>query len=103
MRRTRRAIAVALALLDDPQGRHWGYPLSKQSGVPSGVLYPILARMLDEGWLTDHWEDASTAAAQGRPPRRYYRLTPKGIVELGGMVESEEMSGSITLTRAGSV
>lgn len=21
------------------------------------VLYPILARMLDEGWLTDGWED----------------------------------------------
>jgi len=87
--------------MDDPQGRHWGYPLSKRSGVPSGVLYPILRRMLDEGWLSDHWEDASTAAAEGRPPRRYYRLTHRGIAELGGMVRSEGVPGALGAAQAG--
>jgi PadR family transcriptional regulator PadR len=38
MRKTHALIQVAIALLDDPTGRHWGYQLSKQSGVRSGVL-----------------------------------------------------------------
>lgn len=77
---------VALALADDPSGQHWGYELSKQSGLRSGVLYPILHRMLHEGWLEDGWEDPSAIVGK-RPPRRYYTLTEQGITELGGIIE----------------
>ena len=42
-----------MALMADVGGRHWGYELSKQSGVRSGVMYPTLQRMLEEGWLSD--------------------------------------------------
>lgn len=75
MRKTHSLVQVVTALLNDPRGRHWGYDLTRQSGVRSGVLYPMLARMLDEGWLIDGWEDAPT---HGRPPRRYYELTNQG-------------------------
>ena len=77
MRQTHALVQVAMALLDDPRGRHWGYGLSRKSGVRSGVLYPILTRMLDDGWLTDRWVEAGAVADQ-RLPRRYYRLTAKG-------------------------
>jgi PadR family transcriptional regulator PadR len=77
---------VALALLEDPTGRHWGYDLSKRSGVRSGVLYPMLTRMLDEGWLTDGWEDPNTITEK-RPPRRYYELTDAGKLELGAVLQ----------------
>jgi PadR family transcriptional regulator, regulatory protein PadR len=92
MRRTLQTLAVAAALMNEPQGTHWGYPLTRAAGVRSGVLYPILARMLDEGWLVDAWEDASRAASEGRPPRRYYRLTPQGAAALGGMLASTDMA-----------
>lgn len=75
-----------MALLDNPTGRHWGYELSKQSGVRSGVLYPMLTRMLDEQWLVDGWEDPATIRAK-RPPRRYYELTDEGRLKLGAILQ----------------
>jgi PadR family transcriptional regulator PadR len=85
MRRTNALIQVAVAMLDDSTGRYWGYQLSKVSGVRSGVLYPILTRMLDEQWLTDGWEDPGTITAK-RPPRRYYELTNEGRIALGALL-----------------
>jgi PadR family transcriptional regulator PadR len=85
MRRTHALIQVAIAMLDGPDERHWGYQLSKASGVRSGVLYPILTRMLDEGWLTARWEDPATIEDK-RPPRRYYELTNEGRLALGGVL-----------------
>ncbi len=87
MRRTYALVQVALALMDDPDGRHWGYELSKHAGVRSGVLYPILHRMLDEGWLEDGWEEQDRVAGK-RPPRRYYKLTEQGAVELGAVLQA---------------
>ena len=85
MRKTKASVPVAMALLADPTGKHWGYELSKLSGVRSGVLYPMLTRMLDEGWLTDGWEDPTTIVEK-RPPRRYYELTDQGRLALGAML-----------------
>ena len=86
MRKTRSLVQVAMALLEDPNGRHWGYELSKRSSVRSGVLYPMLTRMLDEGWVTDGWEDPTTLREK-RPPRRYYELTDEGRLALGGVLQ----------------
>ena len=70
----------------DASGRHWGYDLSKRSGVRSGVMYPTLQRMLDEGWLDDGWEDQVQVGRAKRPPRRYYQLTDEGKIALGALV-----------------
>jgi PadR family transcriptional regulator PadR len=85
MRKTHALIQVALALMEDPADRQWGYDLSKRAGVRSGVLYPILHRMLDEGWLEDGWEDPTQLGGK-RPPRRYYELTDEGKIALGGVL-----------------
>lgn len=87
MRKTHSLVRVAVALLAEPDGRHWGYDLGKRSGIRSGVLYPMLTRMLAEGWLTDGWEDPVTLTER-RPPRRYYELTEHGKRELAGTVRS---------------
>jgi PadR family transcriptional regulator PadR len=86
MRKTHALIQVAMALLDDPTDRHWGYELSKKAGVRSGVLYPMLTRMLNEHWLIDGWEDPNTIREK-RPPRRYYELTDQGRLELGAVLQ----------------
>ena len=86
MRKTYALIQVALALMADTSDRHWGYDLSKRSGVRSGVMYPILKRMLDESWLEDGWEDQVQVGRAKRPPRRYYKVTDEGKIALGALV-----------------
>lgn len=85
MRRTHSLVQVALALSRDVVGKHWGYELSKASGVRSGVMYPILDRMLQDGWLSDGWE--VPAPDTRRPRRRYYELTDKGRREIGAVTQ----------------
>jgi PadR family transcriptional regulator PadR len=91
MKVTHSLVLVALAILQMDQeadGRIWGYALSKRSGVRSGVLYPMLDRMMGEDWLEDHWEEH--AEGKKRPPRRYYRLTDTGRTNLGVVVRRAE-------------
>lgn len=82
MKMTHATLQVALALMDTPSDKHWGYDLSKRSGVRSGALYPILHRLLNDGLLSDGWE----TSAEGRPPRRYYEITERGATELGALL-----------------
>lgn len=98
MKATTSSAALAAAFMEDPGGTHWGYALSKRSGLKSGVLYPLLARMLTEGWLRDGWEDPASYAEK-RPPRRYYRLTDLGARELGALAARSVASTSGIVVR----
>jgi PadR family transcriptional regulator PadR len=69
-----RVLAVFLA---DPAEPRYGYDLMRAARLPSGTLYPMLARLQDEGLAESRWEPAGQAG--GRPPRRYYQLTGDGI------------------------
>ncbi len=101
VRRTYALVAVAVALMSDPRGRHWGYDLSRRSGIRSGVMYPVLQRMLDEGWLADGWEDQAQAGRGKRPPRRYYELTAEGMTELGALVARARHDARFALLAGG--
>jgi PadR family transcriptional regulator PadR len=68
---------VLRALLEDPTHERYGLELSVASGLPSGTIHPILARLEKLGWLESHWEDVDPVR-EGRPRRRYYRLSPDG-------------------------
>jgi len=70
---------VLAAFLEDPEEVRYGLDLMRASGHPSGTLYPILLRLQNAGWVEAYWEDIDPVAA-GRPARRYYRLTPDGLV-----------------------
>ena len=63
------------ALLSQPGDWQHGYALMKRADLSSGTLYPLLARLLDDGWLETDWEDP---AEPGRPRRHLYRLTALG-------------------------
>jgi PadR family transcriptional regulator PadR len=43
-----------------------------------GTLYKALTRLERLGYLASRWEDPNAAAAEGRPRRRFYRLTLEG-------------------------
>jgi PadR family transcriptional regulator, regulatory protein PadR len=69
---------VLRALLEDPAQEMYGLQICSQAGLPSGTIHPILARLEREhGWLTSRWEDIKPED-EGRPRRRYYRLTEDG-------------------------
>jgi PadR family transcriptional regulator, regulatory protein PadR len=63
--------------LADPGAQHHGYDLMKAARLSSGTLYPMLARLQQEGLLTADWEPQA-GEPSGRPPRRYYQLTGEG-------------------------
>ena len=46
--------------------------------MPSGTVYPALSRLERDGCLKSAWEDEAQAHDDGRPARRYYRLTAPG-------------------------
>jgi PadR family transcriptional regulator, regulatory protein PadR len=68
---------VLEALLDQPQRELYGIEIGDAAGLRSGTVHPILARLEGYGWLVSRWEDVDPSA-EGRPPRRYYRLTAQG-------------------------
>lgn len=79
---TKPLLKVAVAIMTHDGDRFYGYPLSKTAAVRSGVLYPMLDRMLEDGWLQDDWELPQDGPQR---PRRYYTLTDLGRRELGGL------------------
>ena len=75
MRRSPETTRVLAEFLECDQEWRYGYDLSRNTGLKSGTLYPILMRLAERRMLETAWE---TAAEPGRPPRHLYRLTPDG-------------------------
>ena len=76
-RMTQATLAVLRALSENPTQEMYGLQISSVAGLPSGTIHPILARLETAGWLESSWEDIDPAA-EGRPRRRYYRLSRAG-------------------------
>jgi PadR family transcriptional regulator PadR len=47
-----------------------------------GTIYPLLTRLRRDGLVTTTWKESPSG-----PPRRYYRITPKGHKALKDFVE----------------
>ena len=69
---------VLRVLLEDPERQRYGLELSDALGLPSGTIYPILARLEQVGWVQSTWEDDAVHQQWARPRRRLYRLTSDG-------------------------
>ena len=67
---------VLEAFLADPAAPRYGYDLMKAARLPSGTLYPLLARLEREKLVASAWE---TPQHEGQRPRKYYQLTAEGI------------------------
>jgi PadR family transcriptional regulator, regulatory protein PadR len=67
-------LVVLAALLQAPSEWRYGYDLSQETGLKSGTLYPILARLAERKWLDTRWEHAE----ENGKPRHMYRLSTEG-------------------------
>jgi DNA-binding PadR family transcriptional regulator len=75
LRLSPQTLQVLDAFLADPQAWQYGYDISRNTGLKSGTLYPILMRIAERKLLETAWETVEP----GRPPRHMYRLTPDGL------------------------
>jgi PadR family transcriptional regulator PadR len=69
---------VLRALLAEPTRECYGLEIGAEAGLPSGTIHPILARLEGVRWVESRWE-CIDPREQGRPARRYYRLTAAGV------------------------
>lgn len=102
MRKTHALIQVLNVLAEHPDERQWGYDIQKRAGVRSGALYPILRRLHERGWLDDGWEDPSEVT-EGRPARRYYVVTPDGLVAIRSLLAEAATDPRFVLLPPGAV
>ncbi len=78
LRVTTTVAKVLRAFLDDPTAPRYGFDLMRTTKLPSGTLCPILARLQRSGLVTSNSE-VIDPAAEGRPPRKFYKLTADGL------------------------
>ncbi|MGD0557491.1 MAG: PadR family transcriptional regulator [Streptosporangiaceae bacterium] len=67
---------VLRTFLEDVAQPRYGFELMRLTKLPSGTLYPILARLESAGWLASDLEEIDPATL-GRPVRRMYRISPQ--------------------------
>ena len=75
LRLSPQTLQVLDAFLQAPKDWIYGYDISRNTGLKSGTLYPILMRLAERKLLETSWE----AAEVGKPPRHLYRLTTEGM------------------------
>jgi DNA-binding PadR family transcriptional regulator len=65
-----------------------------------GTLYKALDRLERAGYLASRWEDPQLAADEGRPRRRFYRVTLEGD---GAYAQAISDEGEAELPRSAAV
>lgn len=73
----------------------WGLQVMKATGRPTGTVYPILARLEREGFVTSRWQDEPTVPG---PRRRLYAITStgRGWAETRLATPSSDTKGGLT-------
>src|SRR5215217_8217689 len=84
----RRLTVTAVSVLQAVAGGiEYGFDIIDHTGLPSGTVYPALSRLERDGYVKSSWEDERRAHRDGRPARRYYRVTAPGTRALGQAVD----------------
>jgi PadR family transcriptional regulator, regulatory protein PadR len=93
---SRQTRVLLAALLNRSQTWRYGYDLSKETGLRSGTLYPLLMRLSEQGFLESRWQETERP---GLPPRHVYRLTARGLAlahEQETAVAVDDRAGAVT-------
>lgn len=62
--------------------------------VVEGTLYPLLTRLKNNGLLSYNWVESTSG-----PPRKYYQLTPDGLVLLKQLDKTwQELSFAVEIS-----
>jgi DNA-binding PadR family transcriptional regulator len=83
---TKTLLRVLEAFAEDPAREWYGLELMDAAHLSSGTLYPILHRLVGDGWLVQTRDVPSDAGGSGR---RMYRLTAIGATAAGEVLGSQ--------------
>ena len=75
LRKSPQTLEALAEFVERPREWKYGYDISRNTGLKSGTLYPILMRLSEHGLLETRWENVEP----GKPPRHMYRLTAHGL------------------------
>ncbi len=75
---TTQTLKVLRPFLENPTGEIAGIDVIRSSRLASGTAYPIMLRLERHKLLTSRWEEGDPVQL-GRPRRRYYKITPRGM------------------------
>lgn len=92
MRVTAPTLDVLRALLADTGSELHGWAICNTTGRSGPTVYKILERLEDRGLATSRWEES--ARTVGKPPRRFYRLTPAGVDQARSMLAGQRPATS---------
>jgi DNA-binding PadR family transcriptional regulator len=92
------AVAVLHAIAD---GKRFGFEIMDATGLTSGTVYPTLDRLAESRLLKSEWEDARVAHREGRPPRRYFTMTPAGAEALSDALRRYKSLRPVTVSGGG--
>ena len=95
---SKQTAALLTALLSPGSEWRYGYDLSRETGLKSGTLYPILIRLEEQGWLEARWEEEP---APGKPRRHLYRLSDAGATEARSLLKEGQGSAALVRLRPG--
>lgn len=93
------SLATVRVLASIANGVRHGFDIMDASDLPSGTVYPILARLEKAGLIRGRWEAAETAQRDKRPARRYYEISASGSKALARSVEHYRTLGGLSLTQ----
>jgi DNA-binding PadR family transcriptional regulator len=85
---TIQTLRVLAAMLERPSDEWYGLDLLQQTGLKSGTMYPLLARLEVGGWIVSRNEGIDPSS-EGRPRRRLYHFTETGLPSARAAVEEQ--------------
>ncbi len=88
LRRSPQTTQVLAEFLASGQEWRYGYDISRNTGLKSGTLYPILMRLAEYQLLETSWEPST----EGKPPRHLYKLTQNGLRYALEQLEEQQQS-----------
>jgi PadR family transcriptional regulator PadR len=71
-------LEVLLEAFDNDRQELHGWAIMKAAARSGPTVYGVLDRLEDADWITGRWEDHHPQP--NKPRRRFYRLTPTGVV-----------------------
>ena len=80
------------------KGCMYGFDIMEETGLTSGTVYPTLDRLETLAYARSEWEDARVAQAEKRPPRRYFRITRHGAMQLQEALERHRSLARLDLS-----
>lgn len=89
-RRVTQPTLDVLAALLSSKSKVWGLEVVRQTGLKTGTVYPILARLETFGWIRSSWE---VDQKHKGPRRRLWELTQEGEVRATELIAARFQHG----------